>query len=479
MYYLRSKAWVGWLLYIPVFILFLLSQSNSLFFDTTQFAGRHPSFYLDTHFTRFFVPDEMDSGNPTYFGMYLALVWKILGKSLTVSHWAILPFILMLVQQSLILGKFFFPHRHFYAFLLSTSVLFQCSLITQTTLVSPDILGMAGFLWMLNALLKRKKMSLILAVIFMSMISLRTMMYSIVLYLFSLLIKNQNSTLSWRQYAWNQLLLFLPGGFLGLMFLISHYYVKGWVGYHEDSSWASSFTKVNAKSFLINCFYLAWRLIDLGNILSVLSLIILSPSIIKALKNQKKKMMLLKPLCGLVLLMILIIAIPLCFHAKLLTHRYLLTVNTSIIILVVYFLYHLKWKGSKYWILLIIFCQFSGHFWSYPYKVDQGWDSTLAHWPFYELRKEFIQFMDEQQIPYEQVGAGFILNIPFKYSDLTNSNASFANYRTTTTPYILYTNVNNDMYSTIDEYYRNYKILKYKRKGQVIMVLFQKKKINI
>ncbi|MEQ8562303.1 MAG: hypothetical protein RID18_12400, partial [Cytophagales bacterium] len=55
------------------------------------------------------LPDNIDSGHIPAFGFYLAIWWKILGKTLWVSHLAILPFLLGIVWQSNVLIRYFIP----------------------------------------------------------------------------------------------------------------------------------------------------------------------------------------------------------------------------------------------------------------------------------------------------------------------------------------------------------------------------------
>src|SRR5690606_24481667 len=135
----------------PYLILYLLSAHNALFWDTLQFAGDHPTWYYDTGFRYLLLPDACDSGHPPAFGMYLAFLWKLAGRSLWVSHTAMLPFIVLLVVQAIRTGELLFPQQKRYAFWATLIVLSESVLLTQCTLVSPDICLMAFFLLALNA----------------------------------------------------------------------------------------------------------------------------------------------------------------------------------------------------------------------------------------------------------------------------------------------------------------------------------------
>jgi hypothetical protein len=68
------------------------------------------------------------------------------------------------------------------------------------------------------------------------------------------------------------------------------------------------------------------------------------------------------------------------------------------------------------WFVMIV----SGNFWIYPTRISQGWDSTLAHLPYYELRQEALHYLDQQQIPYADVETFFPNTAPLNLIDLSN-----------------------------------------------------------
>jgi hypothetical protein len=45
-------------------------------------------------------------------------------------------------------------------------------------------------------------------------------------------------------------------------------------------------------------------------------------------------------------------------------------------------------KKLKITFIIAFVFTLTGHFWVYPEKISQPWDTTLAHIPYYELRKE-------------------------------------------------------------------------------------------
>ncbi|NJL76258.1 MAG: hypothetical protein HC892_15805 [Saprospiraceae bacterium] len=122
---------------------FYVIQSHELFWDTVQLAGKHAHWYYETHFQYLLLPEQIDSGHPPFFGIYLALMWKLFGKSLFVSHFAIFPFTLWSIYSSGEIGKFFLG-RPFWI-VLPLFLILDPTFAAQNVLVSPDAVLIALF----------------------------------------------------------------------------------------------------------------------------------------------------------------------------------------------------------------------------------------------------------------------------------------------------------------------------------------------
>src|SRR5262245_17704487 len=96
------------------------------------------------------LPEDLDSGHPPTFGLYLALAWKLFGRSLAVSHFAMLPFLLGIALQAYQLVSRFAPRAM--AVWGTLFVLAEPTLATQSILMSPDIVLIFLYLLALNAL---------------------------------------------------------------------------------------------------------------------------------------------------------------------------------------------------------------------------------------------------------------------------------------------------------------------------------------
>ena len=114
---------------------------------------------------------------------------------------------------------------------------------------------------------------------------------------------------------------------------------------------------------------------------------------------------------------------------------------------------------------------FSGNLWIYPEKISQGWDATLAHTPYHQLRKEAIKFLDDQEIDFKQVGTFFPNYNTIDEIDFTNDQRSFAHFNEKNN-YVFYSNVYNlsdNDYSNLEKKYTEIK--RFQRFGIYVSVL--------
>ena len=113
--------------------------------------------------------------------MYLACCLFIFGKTLVVSHFSSLPFLLGIVWLLYDIGVYFGNMTT--AKYLILLVLIDPFFAGQSVLVSPDIVLIFAFLWCLNSLLKAQHFSIILSTILLGLISMRGMMVTFSLYI--------------------------------------------------------------------------------------------------------------------------------------------------------------------------------------------------------------------------------------------------------------------------------------------------------
>jgi hypothetical protein len=415
-------------------LVWLRSCRHPFFWDTIQLASRQAQWYYDQNFKYLLLPDVIDSGHPSGFGMYLALCWQGLGQSLLVSHLAILPFVILILLGLFRLSKIF---NSYLAWVFPLLVVIDPVFLGQISLVSPDVALFAFFVWGLLGIIEKRSKLLLFCSLVLAIISLRGMMAVLALYFFQV-VHDQNS--DWRRPAhWlRSALPFIPAGLLALAFLGYHAWAKSWVGFHSDSPWRESFTVVGFKGMLKNGFVLAWRIADYGRVFLVLAALGLAFKQFNALKSN--------PFFSLVLITFFIQAPHFLLFQGVSAHRYLLPFLLALHLFFFQLLIQsqLKTKIKSILLGLIMLGVASGNFWVYPMGVAQGWDSTPAHWPHFAMRKQVINYLDQQGIPLETVGTTFPEIGPLHWRDLNARQDGFSPLDLSKNEYVYYSSVMND-----------------------------------
>lgn len=464
-----------YIFYLSALILTFLVRENFFFWDTVQLGSIHGQFYLENNFSTFFLPENIDSGHPPTFGIYIALVWKIFGKSLVASHFAMLPFLLGIIFYLEKIGKYFFQSSMFTFVFILLLILDPC-LAGQAVLVTPDIVVVFFFLMSLDGIFREKRKILALGIIGLCLISMRGIMVAAAI--FSLDFLNYLFIIK-KEFKLKPLFVntlpYMLGVGLGFSFLLFHYLETGWMGYHENSPWAPAFEKVDFAGGIKNIMVLGWRLVDFGRIFLW---IILLGIVINIFRKKEKLNLKSQQLLVLFSTLVFFLTPALIIHKMLLGHRYLLPIFLAIDFLAVYFIFNYvkrrEWKITFFSICLVGLSL--GNFWVYPKKISQGWDSTLAHLPYYELRNKMIAFIEKENIPFEKIGSAFPNLLSLKYIDLKNEEKHFEEKNWNEQEYIFYSNVFNDFTDEeIDDLERNWKVVKELKNWNVCVILYRKK----
>lgn len=455
-------------------------RHNFFFWDTVQLGSKHAHFFYETHFSALLLPDNIDSGHPPFFGIYLAIMWKMFGKTLIVSHLSMLPFLLGITWQALKLGEKVLGDWQaiLFIFILKLNPI----LAGQSVLMSPDVILVFFFLWALNAVFNHQKIFLTIAVLGLLMISMRGMMVAAVLFVFELVktYKSQKSRIS--AIGFKKLLhMVLPysvGGMCAFSFLMYHYLEKGWIGYYAGSEWADAFQIVDFQGLMKNLLVYVWRLLDAGQLFPLVVMIygFYKLKTDSAFKNTRT-------LYHLLFAAFLILTPTLIIYKGLMQHRYFLPIYLIINLLSLKIISDLKNGKLQNGLYAFVFVGlFSGHFWIYPQPIATSWDTTMAHLPYYRLRNEMLQYIENQRFSYADIGTAYPNLSGFKFIDLENSSTSlkadsnFSPLDFNRNKYIFYSNVMNDFNKKeLDTLKNLWKPLKILRGGQVEVILYGRK----
>ena len=412
-------------------------RSNFFFWDTVQLGSKHAHYFYETSFQSLLLPDAIDSGHPPFYGMYLALAWTLFGKTLIISHLAMLPFLLGITWQSLKLGEKILGDWQAPLFILILKI--NPVMAGQSVLMSPDVVLVFFFLWALNAVFKNNFFLLSLAVFGLSLVSMRGMMAAAMLFVFQLYV-SKSKVLSQPSTFFRLALPYFSGGLSALGFLVFHYIKKGWIGYHAGSEWADAFQVVDFQGFIKNCAVYIWRLIDAGHLfLWFVIVFTLYKNRLKIdFKNTQNLFMLLA-------ISIIILSPTLLIYKGLMQHRYILPIYLIVNLLGLKIITDLKTGKLQIGFYILVYIGLlSGHFWIYPQPIATSWDTTLSHLPYYQLRKDMLQYIDNQHIHYKDIGSAYPNLSSFKYIDLSESTDSFSPLNFEKNKYIFYSNVMND-----------------------------------
>lgn len=454
-----------------------LMQYTPFFWDTIQLGSKHAHWYYEQQFQSVLLPPEIDSGHPPFFGMYLAAMWTLFGKSLAVSHWAMLPFVWGIILLLFPIGQYFSKS---WGWVFPFLALANPVLLTQMLLISPDAVLACGFLLGLYGILYQRLSAKTIGAILLAIISTRGMMVVVILFLFEgyqRFFASANSSIKKRGLLpfvkW--LAPYVPAGLIASAFLLYHYLETGWIGYHAGSEWAPSFEQAGFRQILKNTALLAWRSLDFGMVFVWLALGLAAWRIWrKRLAFDTSKLRAAAIIFGLCTLLL---SLPFLLYAQLHQHRYLLPIMIALQLLAFSLITNSAlqrpWKIGL--LLLMTLGPISGHFWVYPYQIAQGWDSSLAHLPYYRLKAKMIDYLDEQDIPLQEVGTAFPEIGPQYYKDLSGRQSGFAPKDLTKQRYILYSNVMNDFTDGEREELReDWELLHKLQSGGVRMMLYQK-----
>lgn len=458
--------------YLTMAVLFILTIHNGFFWDTVQLSSEHANYYFTTNFEDILLPNSIDSGHIPSFGMYLALIWKIFGRSLAMSHLAMFPFICgILWQLQKLIAKFIKKEYAGWALLLVFS---DPTLLSQITLVGPDVPLVFFFLMGLNSMLENKGKALTFSIAFLFLISMRGMMISLCLLILDV-IKNITFSKSFKETFASLLkrsLIYLPAFIIFISFSTYHYFEKGWIGVHDNSPWAESFERVGLKGFLYNIGILSWRIVDFGRIGIWIVFCVL-------LIRYKREIFKIRETCLLFLIfIILLVFLPanMVWAKNLLGHRYLLPIYLSFSLLCANILFTQQ-VGKKLRIALISLWLVSittGNLWIYPEKISQGWDSTLAHLPYYKIRKQALVYMDEHGINFSEVQSFFPNKSSIDDIDLNNDYRQFTDFDNNH-DYVFYSNVFNLSDEDYDLIKNQYSVIKQFKSGFLYVDICKKK----
>ncbi len=457
MKFLSPKETFYFILLSIGYALLTYAVSDHIFFwDTVQLGSKQAHHFYENGLSTWLLPDKIDSGHIPFFGWLLALTWKGLGKSLLSSHWMMFPFLIGIAFQVTILLK---KHYLKISFLAVLVLLLDPTLLAQSTLVSPDILLIFFFLLGINSIKAERHYLIALSYSGLVCTSMRGMMVCAALLLWQSLIRVKKPTLfinsifsNWAQW--------LPALGIFIIFNTYHWQNKGWIAFHGNSPWSDSFQSVGINGFMYNLGLVIWRILDFSRIFVFVLVFTLVVWRRNSLTEVVKKT---KPWLILLACLTICIIPNLVLFQQLTAHRYLLPIILVLLVICILIIEEcidgIKLKHGFY--VCIICLMLSGNFWIYPDKIAQGWDSSLAHLPYYNLRSQVIHYLEKENIALSSVSSVFpdVSESKF-YNPKDNKTNPFKSFPCKDCQFILWSNIHNDYSDKQLDHFNSLEVLK-------------------
>lgn len=464
---LKSQVWAGWLFYALVILIFI---DKPFFWDTVNLGSRYGQWYLSTSFSELLPPAKINSGNPPFWGMYLGLWWSALGKHLAVAHLAMLPVLCALTYYYLSVADYFLGRHYLWWALIL--LLIEPTMLSQASLCGPDVALVMFYFMTLHAILNDKWVLQAIAMCGLAMMSSRGIMVLPAVLMTDIAIRYFYKE---RELGFFVLYRYLPVAGVVLLWLLFHFLETGWVGFNQSSMpWAGSFIKVDVWGIFRNLLILGWRLMDFGRVFIWFTGAICTWFFIR---SQPRIQPNLRALIACLVMPLLVYGPIMMAFRDLLAHRYLLILFLLFGLLV---LYGIRYLPNNKWVWslgsLVFIGLLTGHLWVYPVAVAQGWDASLAHQPYFGVRADMLQYMNEEDISPTEVSTHFPMVAGVHDTDLYETGQPFVNANGQgfgTKKYTLHSNVNNDFSDEeLAALSRDWKMVKEYKSAWVFMRLY-------
>lgn len=421
---LKSLSPFLWLLAIVYIVLWAISLNYCYFWDAIQQVSKEAHWFYFSDFSGLIIPSENEWGvsatgyHPPLMGMMTAALWKIFGYKLWVSHTFMLLWAALLLYSGWRLFSSLFPKKYVGVFLFL--VLLEPAVLSQFTISSPDFIMFAAFVMALWGIFGRKPVWLGVGVFFLCAMNMRGVFAGAALLIANIYYNylQTEKKLGWKLFI-RTLTPYLPAFFVLLAYFAYYFIQKGW--FFSNSNYSEHYAMPHdIKGIVKHLFAFVLRSVESGRfIIWGLALLL----VFSLLKKKKKRLSHEEKAIGLFALLMIGLYFLFVFITQMpFSPRYFSIQFFAVSILALSFLVrHFDEVKVKVIAIVIFLFTVSGHFWIYPESISKPWDCTLAHLPYYELRKQCFDYIEEQQIDYNDLSAGFCLYGNRGHIELANS----------------------------------------------------------
>ena len=478
----KINPFVGIVAIIYVF-LGILTLNNCYFWDVIQQISNEAHWYFYTNFNHLLVvPDNeyqiVSTGyHPPFMGIITAFLWKIFGYKLYVSHlfsffWAVL----LIFHTHKLLQLFFSQKSANWVFLI---LLLEPTVLTQFAIASPDFILLTAFVIALRGIFEKKTGMLSVGIFFVCCINMRGVFLGGMLFIANLYynyihLEKKNIFISFKK----TILPYLPILTVLIAYYVYYFMHQGW--FFANSQPGGHYEMPASFNVIIrHLFEFILRSVENGRfIIWGLALWFLFVFIRRKEKrifyqdNRIGMMMLFFFLMtGLYFLFVFITQMP--FSARYFSPQFFVLTILVASFSVQYF----HKEKLKYLLGVLLFFTLTGHCWIYPEKIAKSWEGTLAHVSYYSLREECFDYLEEQNINYKDVSAGFCLYGERGQIELKNHGKNIVSVQhIDECTYFVYSNISNVEDEIVDELKSSgkWKPVKHFSKGVVFITVYQR-----
>jgi len=476
---INSKDKTFFLLFILlVYILItLISLNQGYFWDNIQQVSKEAHWFYQNNFRSLLTPMQ-NSGSeieatgyhPPLMGLMTAFLWKIFGYNLWVSHVFILFWALILIYNLWKLINLLFPER--FRGLVLLIVLLEPTVLTQFSIASPDFILFTAFIISFRSVLEKKSILLSIGIFFLCCINMRGIFVGSVLFIYQNYFICQEKHLKFKIRSILKIILpYLPTLILLSAYFVYYFYEHGWFFANATSSDHYSIPTGPGR-IIRHLAEFGLRSIENGRILIWFLGFYFTFTFIRTKSklsiHTKSFGLFFLILSCLYLLFALITQMP--FSARYFMPQFFLL--TILVLSEVITLFQIQ--KIRLILALILIFELTGNFWIYPEKIAKSWDCTLAHLPYYDLRKDCFNYIDQQKLDYKEISAGFCLYGDRKFVELKNTGKIIGD--THNCHYFIYSNISNVEDGFITEL-MNKKLwcpMKKFEKGYVLITIYEK-----
>lgn len=440
----------------------LLLWRTPFFWDSVSILSRPATFLYENRFSDFSFPRQMVSDN-TPLSVALAGWWCVFGRNLPATHVFFMLFGIGVIWQVFRLCEKSSPSPRAtpFIFLLAVS---DTALATQLLVPMFDSVLLFVFLLTLRSILDRRKRATVVYACLLAMLRSRGIMLCGILGILHVLVGQRTAT---GKETWRNLLDFVPAAAVSVFLLLFQIRHQDQVfGIGKDSPW----TLAGAERMLGNTASFARFMLEYGKAFLWGTLVFLFFRYGKS-RFRTASCDNLAVSCGLLLAFSLLVSIP---FKNPFGPRYFLPFFVLFPLWTGQVTFSLlPFKRARLLCLLLAAMLWSGHFRHYPDTTAKSWDTTLAHVPYYSLRKDLSAYLEENGIENSEIRACFPLEKPDYWTFLEGSKTEFSTMPHA--PYALYGNLCNlpDPASAgIDS---TYVLLKRFEKGRVYLEIHERK----